>query len=36
MEEKKSAIFSLPFHDHQAKIDLSKIRDGSYGRRTGT
>src|SRR5579884_1177976 len=27
MEEKKSPIFSLPFHDYQVKRDVSKIRD---------
>jgi len=27
MEEKKSAIFSLPFHEYRVKRDLSKIRD---------
>src|SRR5579884_2530530 len=30
MEEKKSPIFSLPFHDHRVTRSLSKIRDDSY------
>src|SRR5579884_3899369 len=30
MEEEKSAIFPLPFHNHQGQRDLSKIRDASY------
>jgi len=29
MEEKKSAIFSLPLHKYQVKRDLSKIRNDS-------
>jgi len=29
MEEKKSAIFSLPFHEPSDEKDLSKIRDDS-------
>jgi hypothetical protein len=29
MEEQKSAIFALPFHENQVKTDLSKTRDDS-------
>jgi len=29
MEEKQSAIVSLPFHEHWVKRDLSKIKDAS-------